>query len=87
MSGVLKVKIGSDFIPAITGPRGPQGPQGIQGIQGPTGPTGTGNITRVVYSGGSYGSRPASTQYVEWVGPVAPTNVVDGDTWVDTSVV
>lgn len=30
-------------------------------------------------------ARPTGSKYVEWVGPVEPTNAIDGDTWVDTS--
>lgn len=30
-------------------------------------------------------ARPTGSKYVEWVGPVEPTNAIDGDTWVNTS--
>ena len=49
------------------------------------------NVFRIVYDSGSsaYGSRPATAivpaGYAEYVGPVAPTDWLDGDTWVDNS--
>lgn len=30
--------------------------------------------------------RPSGYTSVEWLGSVEPTNAIDGDTWVDTSV-
>ena len=81
---VLKLKNGGTFIPVAIGPPGPEGPEGPQG---PTGPVGPSNITRLVHDGTGYPSRPVGVSYVEWVGPVAPTSPVDGDTWIDTSVI
>lgn len=43
------------------------------------------NLQRFVFTTGSE-SRPTGTTYVEWIGPVTPTNATNDDVWVDTSV-
>jgi microcystin-dependent protein len=45
----------------------------------------TPNTQRFVFTTGSE-ARPTNTQYVEWVGPVQPTNATTDDIWTDTSV-
>jgi microcystin-dependent protein len=42
------------------------------------------NMQRFVFSTGSE-ARPTGTTYVEWIGPVVPTNATTDDTWTDTS--
>lgn len=84
---VLKLKHNGTFIPVAIGPPGPKGDKGDTGDTGATGPVGPSNITRLVHDGAAYPSRPVGVAYVEWVGPVAPSAPVDGDTWVDTSVI
>lgn len=41
-------------------------------------------VMRVLYNGAPYPARPPVV-YVEWVGPVQPTDAIDGDTWIDTT--
>lgn len=46
---------------------------------------GAANVTRVLHNGTAYPARPTGATYVEWVGPVAPTAQITGDTWVNTA--
>lgn len=41
-------------------------------------------VMRVVHNGTTYPTRPPVV-YVEWVGPTAPVDAVDGDTWLETA--
>jgi hypothetical protein len=41
------------------------------------------NTQRIIFTVAGQ-ARPTGTAYVEWVGPVQPTNAADGDTWVST---
>lgn len=45
----------------------------------------TPNTQRFVFTTGSE-ARPTNTTYVEWIGPVQPTNATTDDIWTDTSV-
>lgn len=49
----------------------------------PTTHTHSPNVQRIVFTTAGT-ARPTGTTYVEWVGPVAPTNALDGDTWIST---
>lgn len=42
------------------------------------------NVQRFIFTVAG-AARPVGSAYVEWVGPVAPTNAIDGDTWVSTA--
>jgi microcystin-dependent protein len=42
------------------------------------------NMQRFVFTTGAE-ARPTGTSYVEWIGPVQPTNATVDDTWTDTS--
>lgn len=42
------------------------------------------NTQRIIFTTAGT-ARPTGSTYVEWVGPVSPTNAVDGDTWVNTA--
>lgn len=42
------------------------------------------NLARVIHDGTNYPARP-DVDYVEWVGPVEPTAMVEGDSWVNTA--
>lgn len=39
------------------------------------------NMQRCIFTTAGH-ARPTGTAYVEWIGPVAPTNAIAGDTWV-----
>lgn len=43
------------------------------------------NVTRLFWSGTAYDARPADAEYVEFVGPVAPTGMLPGDVWLNTA--
>lgn len=62
-----------------TGPKGDMGGQGPQGVAGPEGESGY-----LIYEDpGGYPARPTVPGGVTWVGPVEPTAIVDGDTWIN----
>ncbi len=50
----------------------------------PAATTNSVNMQRIIFTVASQ-ARPTGTAYVEWVGPVAPTNAINGDTWVSTA--
>lgn len=43
------------------------------------------NITRVDHGATAGTARPTTSTYVEWVGSVLPTNMAQGDTWINTA--
>jgi hypothetical protein len=48
-------------------------------------PTGTGNITKVMWTGTEWPSRPPNAVFVQWVGPTEPTEgMIEGDEFVGT---
>lgn len=90
-----------DGVALVEGPPGPRGEDGFLiavsdevpgglvegGIYYDTddpGIDGSEFVMRVLYNGAPYPVRPPVV-YVEWVGPVQPTDAVDGDTWIDTT--
>lgn len=42
------------------------------------------NVQRFIFTVAT-ATRPTGSAYVEWVGPVAPNNAIDGDTWVNNA--
>lgn len=42
------------------------------------------NTQRFIFTAAN-ATRPSGSTYVEWVGPVEPTNAIDGDSWVNTA--
>lgn len=56
----------------------------VTGVVQATATTNSFNTQRFIFTTAGQ-ARPTGTAYVEWVGPVEPTNAIDGDTWVNTA--
>lgn len=70
----------------------PKGNTGDTGATGPAGTTTWAGITdkpTALWGGVNHGAvasteRPSGFAFIQWVGSVEPTNIIDGDTWVVT---